>query len=1035
MSQECSVVLKELESSDYSRRMRRMVDLGKESISNPTSQAILEQLSRGSLYERHLTLQSCYGSRSVLPALEAITGPSNSARNRSIKIVSLFASPGQLAEIAPKVPLPTLRCLVKLLRRRRGPEIIHGMIKGLNDESQRELCPFGPDAYVTATLNHQLGNFGKFPWATIARRHPNIACSRLLEYLRNAPLDDPLFGETICILTSLQKQQDFFELFELLAFKGKVPWYDGSVRSLVQKYPQEIAQIILSIQEIAPVPLDKIIKRLEIGTVIALLKSRHPAIHSIQNLDPDIRGQIIKALPYSYGLQMPARICALLPAESRYAQARKQLQLPDSKVSEQHRIFFISYLPWDEAMSLQRKYLRSSDATIRGSAIQAQLGAVKFDHNRIDDALQLAIEHRFDQESIRQIVFEQLIMMSVEVWKEKHLVTLDSLYRQALDASNLGRATIHYMFRLPCFLLNKYPTWAARQIAVIVKELGKVPSHGSVHATHNPTRRRICTNALDNALAPVMETLIRKEDESLLLDLGGACVPALDSMDLLSSALGNILRSSGSEANQLRALDLLGKHRPSTVLPYLEIMLQSTTSEQLARASLEILRKEGFEIFRKLLPRLVVEDPSWLLFPIIREHIARHCQLLLTPHLGDGETPLRGRFNLSEKSLPLDFNLWMHRLTKQQQSLVADGCQKDLSSYESENIPSLQYDLKLLALMHFLSPEPVQKYTNDSRVPIRNTALRALKNCDDRNTALQILFDALGDERSRVAVYEVGHALKAVSEEEVLKLLLEVPRSKVTVFKQIVRLIADLGTERSQRTLLDLEAAKPHIDVRRVILTELLKYLHLDSTWDALLVAAQDSDSSIASQSISIPSIGLSQEQHGTLINIIGLLLAHPDSKVQGETLQRCIRDPIKDSKQELFPHVARFLSTSTDLVEIASAATAIFATYPFTISTTTEAFNIVLGRVGRTQPEGYAYLSRIIKSYQKSINDENREERSPITLAVLDLLYSRSLTTTLRIQLLISTLPIADLRTSLLSLTSLSIIHGDAINTASELD
>ena len=106
----------------------------------------------------------------------------------------------------------------------------------------------------------------------------------------------------------------------------------------------------------------------------------------------------------------------------------------------------------------------------------------------------------------------------------------------------------------------------------------------------------------------------------------------------------------------------------------------------------------------------------------------------------------------------------------------------------------------------------------------RDTALRMLGRMDGGQGVL-LLLSALDDDRGRIAIYALRQALLQMPQTRAIALLKGVSATKVTVAKEVVRLLGELRTEESLQELLAWNDRPLHRDVRIALLR---------ATWDHL---------------------------------------------------------------------------------------------------------------------------------------------------------------------------------------------------------
>src|SRR4051794_24408600 len=91
--------LAELEGLTHSARQKRMVDLGRASLTDPSAKALLEALAReGDAYARTLVVASVHGSRDGALARHLIEDPSRTVRRRAARVVAVVCDDAQAAQ-------------------------------------------------------------------------------------------------------------------------------------------------------------------------------------------------------------------------------------------------------------------------------------------------------------------------------------------------------------------------------------------------------------------------------------------------------------------------------------------------------------------------------------------------------------------------------------------------------------------------------------------------------------------------------------------------------------------------------------------------------------------------------------------------------------------------------------------------------------------------------------------------------------------------------------------------------------------------
>ena len=119
---------------------------------------------------------------------------------------------------------------------------------------------------------------------------------------------------------------------------------------------------------------------------------------------------------------------------------------------------------------------------------------------------------------------------------------------------------------------------------------------------------------------------------------------------------------------------------------------------------------------------------------------------------------------------------------------------------------------------------------------IRDVALRALGRLD-AGQGIPVLVKALGDERARIAISALRKSMLDMPPVQAFALLKQVPLVKVTVAKEVVRLLGELPADLVYPELLALNAQPLHRDVRVALLRAFWDHLEVDRTWPILEAA------------------------------------------------------------------------------------------------------------------------------------------------------------------------------------------------------
>src|SRR5262249_47394525 len=157
---------------------------------------------------------------------------------------------------------------------------------------------------------------------------------------------------------------------------------------------------------------------------------------------------------------------------------------------------------------------------------------------------------------------------------------------------------------------------------------------------------------------------------------------------------------------------------------------------------------------------------------------------------------------------------------------------------------AILWAVSVLAELPAVEPRRLIALATKARPAVREAALRALARLD-AGQGVPTLLEALDDERARTAIYALRPALLALTPEPALERLNAVPLRKVTVAKEVVRLLGELPSEEAFRRLQELDGRKLHRDVRLALLRALWGHLERADAWESLERAALAPDAAL----------------------------------------------------------------------------------------------------------------------------------------------------------------------------------------------
>lgn len=919
--------LAELEPLTHHDRARRAVDLGRAAARGDAgAAALLDALSRSAqAYERLLALTTVYGSRDGARVVAAASDPSRLVRQRATRMVARFCDDAQaLAALDAVVGRRALRRTVAQLARRKRQAVVDAFLGARMQQQGRDptivdLLPFG-SARLVAAHRRAIDEAGDPRClARLADRHPADAARWFGEAIaRSRSIDVRLRHRLAPLLVPLARRAPdaALPLLQDLFDRGEEPSsVAGPLGVLARSRPAATFDLLKARHESgrpAPPPgafgvvrFDKGAHALGAERLDYLVRNAWGALSDgkrgarwFLRLRPDDRDAVLRAFllgaPGRFGAflfryvkagtaaeqmlrerafkrwscaaqaadgTIAPEVLDALPGDLREREARRHLADCTALVARpDRRMSYARLLPFAEARAVLAPLLGHPEGDERAKAQALLVASVLHDRGALAEALANVRARKFEQDPVRRAMIDALAALPLARFGQEHLEAASAVVQDALDAADLSQATASAVERLVVKLFRLDGGWGARWLARILAVRGAVSTAG------------------------LGQGLTRAEAERLtpaLAQLAGAWSTAERAAAVLSLAQSLGIRLK-VVAPLLEALERLSRE-----LPFAGV----------AAGALGLLRAHDRPRFARLVPELLRDDASFVLLGDVARHVSRRRQDLLDPLL-DGR-PMTGRFATGRTRWVVDFGAGHARWTARQQARYAAGLRALLAD-ETRDVPTLRFAVSTLVRLAYVDASAITPFAADPRPPLREIAVRALPWLD-AGQGVPVLIECLGDDRARWAIYALRKAFSEMPRERVLAELRAVPTAKVTVAKEVVRLLGELGGDDAYRELLRLDGPKTHRDVRIALLRALWDHLDRPETWDVFGRAAQDPDWIVASKLADIPLGRLSTEAEGRVVDLLAAILGRAEPEARLDLLRRAAYLPLRDAKRALF--------------------------------------------------------------------------------------------------------------------------------------
>ncbi len=626
---------------------------------------------------------------------------------------------------------------------------------------------------------------------------------------------------------------------------------------------------------------------------------------------------------------------ARLPEALREREARRHLrEVIALGTRPQLRLPYARFLPWDEARAALRDHLGFPEGGVRGLALANLLmipGLRPAETALVDKALELVTAKKHEQDPVRMELLRALVNWPRECWRAEHVPVIGQIMRDALDAGDLSHGTARLAETLVLRTFRLDPVAGAERLATLIRE------RGNLHST------RLGDHIGDEDIEVVAPHLVelarlwaKQERIWQLVQLAASLGARLARIPELSALVGELALTVPWGGTSRALLELLAQHDPprydalltdalarwqarrwhaeilghagrvarpghrrqpplpSPLIAAVERLARGAGTNSEIGQALRVLHKRARPHLDAILGSLLADDPSYVCLPVIYMHLHRRRQDLLDPVLGGQR--VTGRFATGQTAWLLPFTRGFYRWTPTQNQLYARAL-TGLIRDDRRDTPTIWRCLAIYAALDSAPMDSLAAIADDPRAAIQERAIRVMSRCD-RGQCVPTLIRCLHDARARVAIYALRRALKDILPKRSVALLQEVPLRKVTVAKEVVRLLGELRDEGAYARLLELESGRLHRDVRIALLRALWDHLDREPSWAIFDRAVRGDDWVMASRLGDIPADRLTATSDRRLSALLGLVLDRPEPEARIDLLRRApwlaIRDPAR---------------------------------------------------------------------------------------------------------------------------------------------
>lgn len=877
-----------METLDYDQRVEHVVDLGKLCISdNPAAVAharkLLSELEQGSFYERQLALMSCATSKDSERIVRFMKDSSAHLRQLAQNLATLHCSDEILHTLLLGLKLKERRRILKKLRRAGRLALIDSLLQVLKQEDSDEfhrLFYFGSAAFVEQSIGLVADRLDSYDTERLAYLHPDLCLTYLRNYAQSCSKDDPhllylLRGAASHWLPELRPEATLKLLESMLELysASNLPY-----QRLLQLRPAECVEIFSRQPDYGGANLSPVLHKLPDEMLLKAVTHKQFAdsiIGSWNRISVDMREQIFDLCKDGWrdldGAISPY-VLEKLRRTKRENEAQKHVVLPNLATKLAQRLSYARLLEWDSVKQNLKDSLNNPDPVTRSAGFFHLVYAIRFNRSSLPEILELLHQRKNEPDPVREQYLCALSMLPPSIFAKEYLPAVLALIDDALQAQDLSFASSSNIGRLLLRLLPFHKDWAVAQLCRIMKDRGPYLS-----TAHSCRLLDADVEYLSEKLKTTIEYWEEKERESEICQLSRWLGKRLPSSQPLLAALANVARMSKQNYN--------------------------------SDAAISVLYKWQRKAFDSLVLELLEQDHSWALKPMIYQHLSYKRQSKLTPYLG--QNPLPGRFATGKTRTVPDFTEGFHRWTRKQTELYShELCL--LAEKASSNFFDKHFGIYRLCCLPEPNTEVLERLASLSNadVAVRDLAIRQMAETDN-GAGLSILLSCLNDERARQAIYALRNAVMSMEAHIALDMLRKVPLTKITVFKEVVRLAGDTKCKEAFAWLAELESEQLHRDVRVALLRALWNYPEREETWAILRKTVTSGDPVFADTAIRIPATSLSSKARAQLLLLYNDALRSGDASGRVKTLNQIACGTILDTGEVLVDSIEQSLGAA----------------------------------------------------------------------------------------------------------------------------
>jgi hypothetical protein len=858
-------LVERLDGLDHNERIQTLIAHAR-GLEPDRLKALLNDLSQGDTHRRWLRIQAAGHSGDIDSIWQGLKDPSVMVRSSSAAFIGRFAHeiPASVLDDADSA---TLQVLFFRLMRRQNAQISEPLVQALigHDrlaEATSLLCSCSAE-FILARLKSVA--WPEHAWTKIAKNRSDLFVQKLEDEFSASDRAEVVWQRYSSDVWSLLCENQpaivcgWVERFSdsdrlPTSMVGGLPAllrYDESavVKWLAQRAPWFSKQRF-------PGGLSRVARSVDVRDLCALgdglldhnadhfakLISRLPFHLRADLFESATRGLTTDHVEWTVGLLMA------LPRYIREREALRMLGLPRAKTDGMWRRTLLGMRDIDLVREVLKVEASSAQAEERGSAHAALVRATFGSGKGVEETLTWLARTRNEQDPVRGAFLAALAEVPVHYFQDPEV--LDAVISpsfEARDISYMTRASILRIARRVMTSQATDPKGSMFLFAIsLLERLAGAQGTPDFPALY-PNLPKGAENAIFLALKPWIQAAQSRQQAQHVFALWRALGKRAWKIEEFGKLIGDSIWSGNKN------------HAGTAASYWLED--PSTRDQRVVD--------------------LVHRDASALYLRQVLEHCHIRRQTLLEKRFGG--RPPKGRFHDGKVTFIHRFSSGFWRWPTTLQRLYVD-------QIRLAEVDGKQYSATRASLIQMRARVPISivsdfsKELASSDVVIQEAALGAIVWTDCPAGALPILVQNLDSDRARVAIYALPRLARLTLRTDfvnALAALLEADHLKVTVHKEVLRLLGQVGSAEAV-VLLEREWRKAlHRDVRIAALHAARSLLAQPISWEILRDGAQSESASVAKAVVQVPVCTVASRYRRRYLELMMASADHQDPEVR----------------------------------------------------------------------------------------------------------------------------------------------------------